>query len=138
MDFKFRFRGLSQFLISTASNWETAITVTDIFSPKNDDTTSIYDYFQCNHQHKTQYHVMKIRKYWKMKWKKKSLKKVSGPRGVWTHDPWIRRWTSYHWAKILIEKLEPKLMNTFPNKIWKISVFSARCRHFWIFFANLD
>ena len=70
--------------------------------------------------------------------KKKNWKKVFAPRGVWTHDHQIRRRTSYPWAKILLQKFGQKLMINFPNEIWKISVFSAGCRHFWIFFVNLD
>ena len=80
--------------------------------------------------------------------KKKNLKNVFAPRGVWTHNHQIRRRTLYPWAKILLEKFGQKLMSAFPNEIWKISVFpneiwkisvfSAGCRHFLIFFMNLD
>ena len=88
--------------------------------------------------------------------KKRNWKKLLVLRGVWTHDHQIRRRRSYHWAKIQLEKFGQKLMSinnideatllpneiwkisVFPNEIWKISVFSAGCRHFWIFFVNLD
>ena len=41
-----------------------------------------------------------------------------------------------NWWIVFPRKFEKSQL--FPNEIWKISVFSAGCRHFWIFFMNLD